>query len=849
MGSARVLLSCVLGLFACGDDGGAPATEVTTEHCEYRPLAATSGAGGTVTAGTLEAGAAEAFIDAPVGSALGAYTARAGFLGSSGTVDLRKSAVSGNFNPSIGIETAPRVRAVALTAGSETVILMNLDLGAVFEGMIFDLEERLGDGFSGKVLISASHTHSGWGHFTGHSAYQMGFGVLRQRVYDAMLDVVESTARAALAARRPAKLGVFADMNFDPDDVITRDRRGENNDLMGGPRKDDAFFLIRVDGTDDLPIALIPIYGVHGTLNGEDNSLAATDSIGGMERLVEEQFDRPVVVMHLQGAGGDVSPRPYGSVDCSVKPGADSDPCFSWLQGEAHGRAAVATMMAAWEAAGQNMQSSLALEMLTRSIEQGPYPETFTLREGALSYAPFEPEREADGLILDGNGAIVSPIDEFNAPVGAGLCEKDEVMFGAGTMPGTDDLFPYGSCARVGAMGDIFEILLDTQFESDDRHPICQSTRTLLSALRLGDYVIGTIPGELTVMLADYVREGSPVAPDKTIVVGYAQGHQGYLLTPEDWILGGYESSINIWGPLEGEYVANELVKLLPLATTEAREDGGAGGIDRYVAPAVVDALPIDDPAPMAGTVPNPVPDTVWVRTGSPVSAQPTAQVERVSGVATFVWIGDDPLTATPVVTVEREVSTDTWEPLTRRSGRVVHDGAVVLGYTPLPVRREGSDPQTHYWVAEFQAVPPVGGLRGVAADLSTLEARAGLPLGRYRFRVQGKAFDLTSDAFEVVAANLGAIVTRTGSVFAVAVSLHAPRGYRLLDMEVASNTPVPVRAGDFTVTLEGTAGPAQVVTIGADGTLTIDAGVDADSVTGITLVDAYGNSRTVTVP
>ena len=81
-------------------------------------------------------------------------------------------------------------------------------------------------------------------------------------------------------ARRPAKLGVFYDGAFDPMNQINRDRRGNNDMLPGGKNKDNQFFLIRIDGTDGAPIAAIPIFGEHGTLNDDDNPLASTDSTG-----------------------------------------------------------------------------------------------------------------------------------------------------------------------------------------------------------------------------------------------------------------------------------------------------------------------------------------------------------------------------------------------------------------------------------------------------------------------------------------------------------------------------------------------------------------------------------------
>src|SRR5690606_27915999 len=179
-----------------------PKTGVTTEQCKYEPMPQTARAGGTVTAGPLTAGAAERVLDIPVGTALGGYTSRAGFLGSAGVVDARKIEISGAFNPSIGVTSAPRVKAVALSAGGETVVIVKVDAIFVYEGMLFDLEQRLGPEYAGKVIISASHSHSAWAQFTGHGPLKLGAGQMRQLVYDRFLDAFAATAKEALDARR-----------------------------------------------------------------------------------------------------------------------------------------------------------------------------------------------------------------------------------------------------------------------------------------------------------------------------------------------------------------------------------------------------------------------------------------------------------------------------------------------------------------------------------------------------------------------------------------------------------------------------------------------------------------------
>src|SRR6185369_12087807 len=91
----------------------------------------------------------------------------------------------------------------------------------------------------------------------------------------------------------------------------------------------------------------------------------------------------------------------------------------------------------------------------------------------------------------------------------------------------------------------------------------------------------------------------------------------------------------------------------------------------------------------------------------------------------------------TPTVTLERETpaGSGTYVPVTRRSGRVVDDSDFLLTWTPDPVARATpTSTRTHYWVVQWQAA----GVRGTADGMADLVARQALPLGRYRFHVQG---------------------------------------------------------------------------------------------------------------
>jgi neutral ceramidase len=817
-----------------------------TSNCVYDPVPATANATGTVTAGDVQAGAAEAPLELPVGTALGAFTARAQFEGSVSKVDDRVVEQSGGFHPSVGIETQPRVRAIAITAGGETVVIVKADLALAADGIPFGIAEGLGPEFAGKVVFLTSHTHSQFAQYTPDTRLGVGLSVFRRGNFDRIVSTAVSVARQALASRVPARIGFAHEGNFDPMDLVSHDRRAENDDLPNGQhRKDHDLYVMRVDTAAGEPIAMMAVFGVHGTTNDADNNLASTDTPGAIERALEESFDRRVVVIHAQGAAGDVSPSGTGGIDCT-----GMRFCYNFARAETVGRYARDQIMPVYDRAATGARTQVELEMLTRSIPLGTDWRTFQVRDGGLSYAPFGRRERADGVVFDDAGHVVSPIDEFNAPVGAALCGDDHAaLLAAGQMPGTEMILPYRSCLRIDSAVRFLQPLVQVQFESP--YPVCAATRTTVSALRIGDFMMITLPGEPLNILVDHVRDTSPFPADHTIVLGYSQGHIGYMLTPEDWLRAGYEPTINMWGPLEGEYVADHAVALARLAATPMREDGAMGGTDRYHTPEHDQSLtgtppvPAPDAAPMAGSVPGTIPPTVYARNQPMLtSAQPPATVHRLE-TARFVWIGEDPMAGTPHVTLQRETSPGVFEDVARRSGRPVRDQDFLLTWTPDPLRRNGTDPRTHYWVAEWQAVTPEG-----TAGFDDVTDRAGLALGRYRFHVQGTGYMVDSNAMDVVAGSLEATMTVSGTMVTLDVGYHAADGWRLLDLQAPSNQHVPLRTGMVGVELTLSNGMTRsftAVAVTNDGHVTVDAGADAAMVASARVTDRFGNVGTAT--
>jgi len=856
-----------------GDAGGdaGPPVPASVAHCAYENLPATARAGGTVTAGPLTAGIAEGFMAGPVSATLGAYTARAEGFGAQGLFDARREPVAGAWATSVGVETRPRIRVLALTTGQstmetaddETVLIVKADLGLAYQGLLHAVEARLGPEFAGKVIIATSHSHNAWANWHGHAGLQVGFGSFRRIVFDRMVEDIVTVAEQALAQRVPARIGVGYDGDFDPTDAVTRDRRGENDRFAGGPQKDNHLYVIRVDTTDGEPLAVLPMFGIHGTLLDADNVLASTDSTGGIERVLEEEFTRPpgstlppILVAHLNGVGGDVSPAGRGSTDCPARSSPEREPlCQDYAKAETVGLAARDAILATYAEAGMVMADVVSLESVTSSFVRGPDWETFTVRDGALRYAPFDGVRPADRMVWSDSErtTLISPIDEFNAPFGAALCGEAGIAFFRGAqMPNTASMDEsYAGCNMlVPRLVTLIETAAGVEIGPA---PVCDTTRTVVSALRIeaegafGRYVISTLPGEPITLLADRMRmlaqaEDPGLTDDRYMILGYSQDANGYIMTAEDWVSRGYEPSITFWGPLDGEQIMENAVGILPAVLSNERENLYEG--QQHVAvPEPVEDFTADESmaaGSQPGTIPAAAPAYLSTRILPAVPAQLAegASVER-GDVVFFTWIGGHPLHGTPRVHIEREVS-GAWEPLTRASGRVVEDADLLLTWTPDPLQAPLPDepPRVHYWTAQWQAVAALG-----QVGFPEVSDRLGLPTGRYRFAIDvpdgagflGTTQYVVTREFTVTPATLNVAVERSGGNATITVTAPEPRGCRRPDQEAGANRPFPLRNAEVTVAVGAS---TSTVTLDASGRATFPAGAGM-----ITVTDAAGNS------
>lgn len=247
----------------------------------------------------LVAGAAAIPLPVPPGTPLAGYGALARRLLVPDLLDRYPHAFW--FRPHEGRLDELGVRALILETPRERLVWLAADLIAVDRTFTAHVARALAAAgvAPGRLLVSASHTHSGPGGFLDAGVFgPLAADRLDPDVRDAVVGALVEAARRAQRQRRPARLG--AGVRLGPALTV-----GRLEDPV-----DRSLTVLKVTGEDGRPLAAVWNYAIHGTMLGARNLRLSGDVMGVAARQVERALGAPA--LFVNGAVGDVSPARHG---------------------------------------------------------------------------------------------------------------------------------------------------------------------------------------------------------------------------------------------------------------------------------------------------------------------------------------------------------------------------------------------------------------------------------------------------------------------------------------------------------------------------------------------------------
>lgn len=502
-------------------------------------------------------------------------------------------------------------RALALEdARGERLALVVIDLPTTSTNLHRLAAERLqtevGVG-ADRLIVSATHTHAGPGHFYAERQYNDNAARLPgydPAVADLLVDGIVTAVRQAFRELAPARAawGVQRVKGFNRNRSLRAYCRNPaavrvdcpSDSTAGRPRSeaewaaaaaamgldtaavDDAWVLLRVDrdtGNGYRPAGAYSVFAVHGTATPSVTTLLDGDLHAVVERRLERLIDAAngepagftprATHLFANGNEGDMSPnRDLATTQCPLprlRPSPFAGP-----------RTAPAPWI--WEAAHPDTVAR-CLGAARRFID------SVGTVMGDSAYAHFL--RLGPGLRDD--LTIARAFASVWLPGRAGLCSR--AVVGSSTAAGAADVPTRVAGWKVLGLVPIgFE-----QGGSARRDPPrgCQAEkRTLLGPLqpvvisgehgfaevaqltvaRVGDQLLGAVPVEATVTVGRRFREAVLAGADsagrlglRAVVVGHANGFLQYITTRAEYAEQAYEGGSTLYGPGSAEGFAAEL--------------------------------------------------------------------------------------------------------------------------------------------------------------------------------------------------------------------------------------------------------------------------------------------------
>lgn len=383
-----------------------------------------------------------------------------------------------------------------------SVLLMTISLVGLSSQMAEEISKQVYENTGipvGKILISATHTHSG-PRIEELSPYA-----------DLVIKKCVESAVIAWNTRAPGRVGIESTEVFE----LGRNRRRL---LYGGLHPDPEVGVIKIEDRKGRLLGIAFNYGCHPSGLDWQNTLISEDwpyyAICGIKKAV----GKDIWVAYFQGAEGNIN---IGySADLSAI-GAEMPIRNYWYI----------------EKKGSQMADAVLKVLSTIKTDNNHTVE--------VAHDNFEyPLRESYPLtIAEAEQSLSKAVETLE------ILESNPEFHLSRTIDN----------ARVGVFAENQKLNAAKRFFEENS--LSKKTTLQQHAIRIGDAVFVTFPGELFAEIGLKIKNISPY--DKTFILGITPGSRGYLPAASEFIDGDYEVNGSIYGPQTEEACIEFSTKLI----------------------------------------------------------------------------------------------------------------------------------------------------------------------------------------------------------------------------------------------------------------------------------------------
>jgi hypothetical protein len=421
--------------------------------------------------------------------------------------------------------------AIVLESGGQKFAMVDVDaIGVTGYPEIAARVERVTGIPAGHIRLGATHTHAGplvsvvrgplGVDFTPYQRAQERYNAMvADKIAGAIVEAnsklrpahaygAKGTGTININRRVRAKEGMPAAVGRNPDGFVDRD-----------------LVVIRIDGADGKPYAVLVNFQCHGTVLAYENKYFSPDWIGPMRKAVETAIPG-ATCLFFQGAAGNQGPVEGFTGDLEVPRRLGS------ILGYQAAALALGVETVKREPRFEGFVESTAFQAKQHWRVSGPRDATMKFATKILELPPrtYSPQE------IDEMATLVA---DARAKVAAAKAAGDPWK-------------QHQADARLRRFSDLL-----AQWKAPGTAPV----KVRAQVLRLGDMAIVAMPGEPFAEIGAAVKRASPFAI--TMFCGYSSGEGGdYIPTEPEFALGGYEVQRTPYGTGAAEKLIRETIAL-----------------------------------------------------------------------------------------------------------------------------------------------------------------------------------------------------------------------------------------------------------------------------------------------